>query len=681
MAKISPQEKKRIKEDIKNLLSGYEINDDAPSGQNGFSTNFLITKNGQVSLAKVIVKSKLTSEDSFIQASEEFKSLSDLNNPNIVSIIDRFESDDYLVFAFPYLQGNSLGKKISDGHIFSEREIISIANDLLNALIETSRINIVHQDIKPENIFIKEDGRAVLLDFGSSRYQKSPFTGKARANYAYSSPEQIIASNRARTLQDLRKTLDGRSDIFCLGIVLYKLCTTKHPFENSGIGVLADNILNKTTVPPIDRDDLSQELKSAITQMLAWSIEKRPNAIKALSLINSDVFETPTIKKGCIYYNLTNNYNVFVETNRKKSIYDGLIVDASKAKFNSNRVQILARASELLIDPQFYLVQKSYLNDKLKKLPYAELLTSFEILEETVGKIESGQFDDLIYNAMKFQIDFGVTAITVPFLFIQEHNDEAWMIDQALSQRSLMIIKREGWNLPIIKGVSISSNILESSSKNNILAYITSTVYSEISGYMVLLESQPGEPITSVSWLKNAKIFLSELMLQEKAVIWSKSDLAGLIMPVHKLSISLGEEGTQRKFNLNPSTGYGKKGKFYFVETLFLRIKWPEAYRAISTYHEAERIFVCHDDCCNRSDFEDYNPRSQESLAVHFLYKLSSVFKKYQTSNTAESDIKIAIDDLQKLKSHSPIAKASIMKDFRPTGQNFLTVWLDSFYR
>jgi len=191
----------------------------------------------------------------------EAEAASALNHPGICTIYDVGEADGSAFIAMEYLEGSTLGQLIAGGAL-PQGEVISLALEIVEALDAAHTTGILHRDIKPANIFVTSRGRAKVLDFGIAKAggareipsSQTPTVmqltgaGEILGTGAYMSPEQVRG-----------EPLDGRSDLFAFGIVLYEMATGAHPFSGATPGVVLDAILNRApdathTVPPgLDR--------------------------------------------------------------------------------------------------------------------------------------------------------------------------------------------------------------------------------------------------------------------------------------------------------------------------------------------------------------------------------------------------------------------------------------------
>lgn len=183
----------------------------------------------------------------------EAKAISGLNHPNICTLHDVGSLGDLDYIVMECIEGESLAERLTRGALPSE-QVLKIGAELADALDKAHRNGVVHRDLKPANIMLTKSG-AKLLDFGlakptvpqatlatltSAAPKHSPVTqeGTIVGTFQYMSPEQIEG-----------KELDGRSDIFSLGTVLYEMLTGQRAFEGKSQLSVASAILEKEPAP------------------------------------------------------------------------------------------------------------------------------------------------------------------------------------------------------------------------------------------------------------------------------------------------------------------------------------------------------------------------------------------------------------------------------------------------
>ena len=192
-----------------------------------------------------------------------------LHHPRIVPVLSAGQSgDELLYYTMPFIEGESLRALIDRERQLSLDQALAITRDVADALEYAHAQNIVHRDIKPDNILIeRESGRAVVTDFGIARaieraadISTVTSTGFTLGTPTYMSPEQAGAE----------KEIDGRSDIYSLGCVLYEMLAGTPPFVAPTARAL---IARHMTEPPpsvlVVRPDLPADTQRLLEHMLA----------------------------------------------------------------------------------------------------------------------------------------------------------------------------------------------------------------------------------------------------------------------------------------------------------------------------------------------------------------------------------------------------------------------------
>jgi serine/threonine-protein kinase len=198
-----------------------------------------------------------------------------LLHPNVVTLFDAGEAEGLLYLAFEFVEGTDLAGRLEDeGERLSLRQVLRVVRQAADALDYAHSHEIVHRDIKPSNILLDRAGRVKLADFGIARMagQSTELTmaGSVMGSPQYLSPEQIRGEE-----------LDGRSDIFSLGVVLYELLSGKRPFEGDTITTLVYQILHKEPPPVSELRAVPPRLEELLRRMLAKDRGERPAAGEA----------------------------------------------------------------------------------------------------------------------------------------------------------------------------------------------------------------------------------------------------------------------------------------------------------------------------------------------------------------------------------------------------------------
>jgi serine/threonine protein kinase/Flp pilus assembly protein TadD len=199
----------------------------------------------------------------------EIRMAARLNHPHILPLYDSGECDGFLYFVMPVMQGQTLRDRLDAERTLPVDEAVRIATEVADALDYAHRQDVIHRDIKPENILLHE-GHAVVADFGigkaivAAAAESSTFTqiGVTVGTPAYMSPEQATGDE-----------IDGRSDLFALGCVLYEMLAGEVAFSGSSAqATIARRFVY--TPPPVT--EKREAVSGEVAQLVARLLEKTP---------------------------------------------------------------------------------------------------------------------------------------------------------------------------------------------------------------------------------------------------------------------------------------------------------------------------------------------------------------------------------------------------------------------
>jgi len=194
----------------------------------------------------------------------EAQSAGRLTHPNVVSIYDFGLDDGTYYIAMEFVRGRELQDMLNNNERFGTAGVVQVMTQLLEALDYSHRNGVVHRDIKPANIIILDDGTVKVADFGIARIESSNLTqaGMVLGTPSYMSPEQFMG-----------QTVDGRSDLFSAGVILYQLLTGEKPFTGS-LTTIMHKVLQEQPLPP---STLNVQVPRAFDTVVQKALAKRPD--------------------------------------------------------------------------------------------------------------------------------------------------------------------------------------------------------------------------------------------------------------------------------------------------------------------------------------------------------------------------------------------------------------------
>lgn len=296
-----------------------------------------------------VLKKEFISDNEFVKRFRvEAKAAAKLSHSNIAGVYDVGDEGDIYYIVMEYIDGCTLKKLIVNKAPFSNAEVIGIAIQIAEALEHAHNHNIVHRDIKPENILITKEGQAgsvKVMDFGIARTVSNDTTSAdAMGSVHYFSPEQ------ARGMY-----VDGRSDIYSLGIVMYEMITGKIPYEGDNAVALAFKHIND---PLPDIKALNPKAYDSVIKIIKKATQKQA----------SDRYQTATELINDLRLAMGDKTGSFV---KKETISDG-----QTKKLSPEELEII-RNKNPKVDVTS-LVDEKYDDDELDDDDYMENQEDFE---------------------------------------------------------------------------------------------------------------------------------------------------------------------------------------------------------------------------------------------------------------------------------------------------------------
>ena len=246
-----------------------------------------------------------TADEAARRFKNEARAAGGLNHPNIVTVYDAGEDSGLLYLAMEFIEGSTLEALIRAQRTIATTQTIDIIRQVCAGLDFAHAKGIIHRDVKPGNIMLAGNGLVKITDFGIARAGEAmTITGQVVGTPNYMSPEQVLG-----------KPLDGRSDLFSVGVILYEMVTGERPFEGQSITTIMYKIVHETPIPPRKLDaTIHPGLSAVIEKALSKSADDRfPNGESLVSALQS--YKTASLSNVNTLGQPTGDFPGLVDTN------------------------------------------------------------------------------------------------------------------------------------------------------------------------------------------------------------------------------------------------------------------------------------------------------------------------------------------------------------------------------
>jgi serine/threonine protein kinase len=254
-------------------LGRYEVDSLIGSGSMGDVYRARDTRLNRAVALKVLAANVVADPERLTRFAQEARTTALISHPNIVEVYDIGAEEGLPFVVSELLKGVTLRARIARGPL-PVRIAVSYALEIAHGLTAAHHLGVVHRDLKPENVFVTDDGRLKILDFGLAKCRhetlgvtdtssKSTQPGTILGTVGYMSPEQVKGA-----------TVDDRSDIFSVGVILYEMIAGRAPFDRETPIETLYAILKEEASALGQRPGVSDELERIVRHCL----EKNPNA-------------------------------------------------------------------------------------------------------------------------------------------------------------------------------------------------------------------------------------------------------------------------------------------------------------------------------------------------------------------------------------------------------------------
>ena len=425
---------------IGQTISGrYEIKDKLGSGGMANVYKALDTKLDREVTFKVLREEYVKDDDFIRRFYVEARAAARLSHHNIVNVHDVDQDGDIYYIVMEYIDGFTLKELILQQDPISDTEILGVVIQIASALEHSHSHNIIHRDIKPQNILLTTNGKVKVTDFGIARASSTSTvttTNNTMGSAHYFSPEQARG-----------RFVDARSDIYSLGIVMYEMAAKTLPFDGDTAVTVALKHLND---PMPDIRQYNPDINESLEKIIFKATEKiSSNRYESVESMSNDLKRALTNSSGdFVQSNYSDSNNTIVFSDDEVSmldLYDGSLTDLQSSSYEDYHERLDKHLSEK--KAKTLTENRDYVDANTeKKVVIAAIISAFVVISIVASIVLA------IYMGNRPEM------ITVPNL-IGRTMDE---VSQEMSQQNIsLIVMFEEYRDDYDKGVIIYQTYLE----------------------------------------------------------------------------------------------------------------------------------------------------------------------------------------------------------------------------
>ncbi len=250
----------------------YQIQKELGRGAMGIVFQAHDPKIDRIVALKVLKQDRMAGEEFAQRFLKEAIAAGRLSHPNIVTVFDVGYDHETVYIAMEFLDGRPLNEVYMQDSL-GLREIVDIGVQVSNSLAYAHEHGIIHRDIKPSNIVITRDGMVKITDFGIARIEDPSMAQLTQAG-------EILGTPNYMSVEQVKgQPVDGRSDLYSLGVILYELSTGQRPFVGKNLPAIFDAIIKENPEPPMEiQSFVSRGLSVPLSEVIIKSLSKKPEA-------------------------------------------------------------------------------------------------------------------------------------------------------------------------------------------------------------------------------------------------------------------------------------------------------------------------------------------------------------------------------------------------------------------